>query len=60
MSGPTPLSKEERAPLPLTAEEHVWVTAWCAVASCWNQKETAPCTRWADKCLEDFRQRFRK
>lgn len=39
-------------------DEEVWLRAWLAVASCFNGK--APdCTRYADTCLADFKQRFR-
>lgn len=44
----------------LPADQQVWLTAWCAVASCWNTKEQRVCSKWADACLEDFRARFRK
>jgi len=41
-------------------EEVVWVRAWCATASAISCQNTETAARWADACLKDFRQRFRK
>lgn len=43
----------------LLAEEEVWLRAWLVVAACFNAK-LPDCTRYADACLEQFRDRFRK
>lgn len=38
----------------------VWLTAWCAVASCWNTKDLDCPARWADRALKQYRERFPK
>jgi hypothetical protein len=48
-----------------------WAKAWCSVASAWNShdrrsghwpagEDTETCTRWADRCLKAFDERFTK
>lgn len=43
----------------LTVEETIWLQAWCAVAGAFNSDSDAA-TRWADKCVIKFKERFRK
>lgn len=35
-----------------------WIDAWCATASAWNCKDPESATRWADKALKEFDNRF--
>ena len=42
------------------SDSEVWLDAWCAVASSDNCYETYAAIRWADRCLKDFRKRFRR
>lgn len=37
--------------------DEVWLRAWLAVAGCLNGK-SEDCTRYADKCVEEYRKRF--
>lgn len=48
-------TKEERVFTvpPITPEQQVWLSAWCAVAGAWNTKSKDVCAAWADKCLAD-------
>jgi hypothetical protein len=41
-------------------ESAVWTRAWCAVASSIGCKDTGVAAKWADACLYEFKQRFRK
>lgn len=36
----------------------IWIQAWSAVASAWNSKEADVATKWADKALKAFDERF--
>jgi len=41
----------------MISDQEIWMRAWVAVASTFNAK--APdCTRYADACLKDYRERF--
>ena len=43
----------------LTPEQEAWVKAWCAVAGAGiKSAEKDKCAAWADRMLEDFRQRW--
>lgn len=41
----------------MTDEEKVWLEAWCSLAR--RGLDSDVCTELADKCLSDFRARFR-
>lgn len=38
--------------------EEVWLRAWCSVASSGNCCTEDIATEWADKCLQEFEERF--
>lgn len=40
--------------------ESVWVQVWIAVASSSNSTHSDSATRWADKCVEEYKKRFEK
>lgn len=40
------------------SEAQVWLTAWIAVAACDTCRDMDSPARWADKCLNAFRERF--
>jgi len=40
--------------------QDVWLKAWCSVASAGDCREVSTATNWADKCLEEFKERFDK
>jgi len=44
----------------LSKEEHVWLQAWINVARADNCTNADAATRWADRCLGDFKSRFGK
>jgi hypothetical protein len=44
----------------ISARREFWAKAWCAVASAVNSMDPETCTRWADRCLKDFDERFTK
>lgn len=39
-------------------DEQVWVAMWTCVASCFNCQDAAAAARWADRGLQQFRERF--
>jgi hypothetical protein len=44
----------------LTPDQHVWLSAWCAVASAVGCATPETAKNWADNCLHDFQQKFSK
>jgi hypothetical protein len=40
-----------------TADGDIWLAAWLAVAPSFNAK-VDDCTRYADRCLAEYRKRF--
>jgi hypothetical protein len=68
---PSPAEVNVRAPVdvhlpsetPRLRDEEVWLRAWTATASaanCGGNDGFDIATNWADKCLEAFKERFRK
>lgn len=43
---------------PRLSDEHVWLSMWTCVANCFNCQDAAAAARWADKGLQQFRDRF--
>jgi hypothetical protein len=43
---------------PLNSREHVWLTAWIAVAASSNITKADVAAFWADACLREFDKRF--
>lgn len=39
-------------------DEQVWVAMWTCVANCFNCQDATAAARWADKGLQQFRERF--
>jgi hypothetical protein len=42
------------------SDEDVWLRTWVAYAQSSNSTESRLATEWADRCLTDFKERFRK
>lgn len=42
----------------LQAWEEIWLQAWCATANAANCKSSEIATKYADACLDAFKQRF--
>jgi len=40
------------------SEQEVWLRAWCATADKSSMKEVP--AEWADRCLEQFKKRFKE
>lgn len=40
--------------------KEIWINAWCSVANALNCRKPEDATRWADKALKDFDERFKK
>ncbi len=55
-----PVTMPDPLPGQTMSDEQVWLEAWCAATDIEEPNCVPYPTKWADACLSDFKQRFRK